>query len=338
MLTHHHVAAATRVGMLTREHDTASACGEALRVLGQAIPHDAATLVALDPAGGGHVQLAGLEYSAATSETLAAEFVGTPWYRNVIEQPLPPSISSDAGQFRRSSFYEQYVQPAGHRDGVTGALRRGGRYVGLVHLASASAGVFDTDTRQLLAAMLPALAALADLTERIRGLGNLPAEASAALVGPDGIVDLPDRDRPPMLADDEFLVLLAEFAGSGGGSLMMVWRVGRDWYRVGLSRQPPAGWPGVDVLLVQARVTRLPYGLSPRELDVLTRIAMGQSNQAIAHGLFVSPRTVHTHIEHILRKTGCSSRAEAAALAMREHLLRPTPGGALAWFVPERHP
>ena len=332
MLTHHHVAAATRVGMLTRERDTAAACGEALGVLGQAIPHDAATLVALDPVGGSHVQLAGLEYSAATAETLAAEFVGTPWYRNVITQPLPPSISGDAGQFRRGSFYEQYVQPAGYRDGLTGALRRGGRYVGMVHLSSARAGVFDTDARQLLAAMLPALAALADLTERVRGLGNLPAEASAALVGPDGIVDLPDCERPPMLADDEFRCLVGEFAGSGGGSLMLVWRVGRDWYRVGLSRQPSAGWPGVDVLLVQARVARLPYGLSPRELDVLTRIAMGQSNQAIAHGLFVSPRTVHTHIEHILRKTGCCARAEAAALAMREHLLRPTPG-ALARFV-----
>jgi DNA-binding CsgD family transcriptional regulator len=333
MLTHHHVAAATRVGMLTRERDTAAACGEALCLLGQAIPHDAATLVALDPAGGGHVQLAGVGYSAVTSETLAAEFVGTPWYRTVIEQALPPSISSDAGQFRRGSFYEQYVQPAGHRDGVTGALRRGGRYVGLVHLASAQAGVFDTDTRQLLAAMLPALAALADLTERVRGLGNLPPEASAALAGPDGIVDLPGCDRPPMLGDDEFLGLLAEFARSGGGSLKLVWRVGRDWYRVGLSHQPRAGRAGGDVLLVQALPTRLPYGLSPRELDVLTRLAMGQSNQAIAHGLFVSPRTVHTHIEHILRKCGCSSRAEAAALAMREHLLRPTADGALARFV-----
>ena len=207
-----------------------------------------------------------------------------------------------------------------------------------MHLSTVHAGAFDTDARQMLAAMLPALAMLADLTERIPGLDNLPAEASAALIGPGGIVDLPDRDRPPMLADNEFRLLLSEFSRSGGGSLMIVWRVGRDWYRVGLSRQPSAGWPRSDLMLVHSRPARLPYGLSPRELDVLTRIAMGQSNQVIAHGLFVSPRTVHTHIEHILRKTGCSARAEAAALAMREHLLRPTPGGdALASFV-QHHP
>ncbi|MDX2527484.1 LuxR C-terminal-related transcriptional regulator [Streptomyces europaeiscabiei] len=70
----------------------------------------------------------------------------------------------------------------------------------------------------------------------------------------------------------------------------------------------------------------LPYGLSPRELEVLTRAATGQTNQAIAQALFLSPRTVHTHVEHLLRKTGAASRAEATALAVRDGLLRPTAG------------
>ncbi|MFD2284390.1 response regulator transcription factor [Streptomyces lusitanus] len=70
---------------------------------------------------------------------------------------------------------------------------------------------------------------------------------------------------------------------------------------------------------------QLPYGLSPRELEVLTRAARGQTNQAIAQALFLSPRTVHSHIEHLLRKTGCASRAEATALAVRDGVLRPTP-------------
>ena len=69
--------------------------------------------------------------------------------------------------------------------------------------------------------------------------------------------------------------------------------------------------------------TELPYRLSPRELEVLTRAALGQTNQAIAQALFLSPRTVHSHIEHLLRKTGAASRAEATALAVRDGLLRP---------------
>ncbi|WAU81622.1 LuxR C-terminal-related transcriptional regulator [Streptomyces sp. Qhu-G9] len=62
---------------------------------------------------------------------------------------------------------------------------------------------------------------------------------------------------------------------------------------------------------------------------------MGQTNQVIAQGLFLSPRTVHSHVEHMLRKTGTASRAEATALAVRDGLLRPA-SEDLAHFV-ERH-
>jgi DNA-binding NarL/FixJ family response regulator len=63
-------------------------------------------------------------------------------------------------------------------------------------------------------------------------------------------------------------------------------------------------------------------------------IALGQSNPAIAQALFLSPRTVHSHVEHIMRKTGTASRIEAAALAIRESLLRPEPDlpqARMAW-------
>ncbi|MFH9550253.1 response regulator transcription factor [Streptomyces sp. NPDC017435] len=58
---------------------------------------------------------------------------------------------------------------------------------------------------------------------------------------------------------------------------------------------------------------------------MLTRAARGPTDQAIAQALFLSPRTVHSHVEHLLRKTGSASRAEATALALRDGLLRPTP-------------
>ena len=59
---------------------------------------------------------------------------------------------------------------------------------------------------------------------------------------------------------------------------------------------------------------------------------MRQTNQAIADELFVSLRTVHTHVEHVLRKTRSASRAQAATLAMRDGLLRPVPG-TLRYFI-----
>ena len=62
-------------------------------------------------------------------------------------------------------------------------------------------------------------------------------------------------------------------------------------------------------------------GLTRRELDVLRLLADGAPQQDIARVLVISPKTVGTHIEHILRKLGVRSRAQAVAVAYREQLL-----------------
>jgi DNA-binding NarL/FixJ family response regulator len=51
-----------------------------------------------------------------------------------------------------------------------------------------------------------------------------------------------------------------------------------------------------------------PYGLTRREMEVATLIADGHTNQQIAAKLYLSPRTVETHISHIFAKLGVSSR------------------------------
>ena len=61
--------------------------------------------------------------------------------------------------------------------------------------------------------------------------------------------------------------------------------------------------------------------LTPRELEVLRMLADGLGQEEIARDLFISPKTVSTHIEHILQKLGVRTRAQAVALAYREDLL-----------------
>ena len=60
-----------------------------------------------------------------------------------------------------------------------------------------------------------------------------------------------------------------------------------------------------------------PHGLSPREIEVLRLLADGRSSQEIADALFLSLRTVTTHITGILGKLNCSSRTAAVAFAIR---------------------
>jgi len=66
----------------------------------------------------------------------------------------------------------------------------------------------------------------------------------------------------------------------------------------------------------------LPDGLSERESEVLSLLARGLSNKAIANRLGVSPRTVQTHVMHIFDKTGIRGRAAAALYAVESGLAR----------------
>jgi predicted ATPase/DNA-binding CsgD family transcriptional regulator len=66
---------------------------------------------------------------------------------------------------------------------------------------------------------------------------------------------------------------------------------------------------------------RPPTLLTPRERDVLRLVAAGRSNPEIAEALFLSRRTVTTHLTNIFAKLGVAGRAEAVALAVRHGLV-----------------
>jgi DNA-binding CsgD family transcriptional regulator len=56
-------------------------------------------------------------------------------------------------------------------------------------------------------------------------------------------------------------------------------------------------------------------GITSREMDVLTLVAEGRTNAAIAAQLYLSPRTVETHVANLLAKTGAANRTELRAWA-----------------------
>lgn len=66
----------------------------------------------------------------------------------------------------------------------------------------------------------------------------------------------------------------------------------------------------------EKEVTDLTDSLTPREVEVLILIGHGYSNPEIAEKLFISEKTVKTHVSNLLRRLNVKSRIAAATLAV----------------------
>jgi DNA-binding CsgD family transcriptional regulator len=69
----------------------------------------------------------------------------------------------------------------------------------------------------------------------------------------------------------------------------------------GERKRPPSGWAS----------------LTPTELDVVRLVSEGLGNKDIGNRLFISPRTVQTHLTHVYAKLGLTSRMQLVHEATR---------------------
>ncbi|MCB1488366.1 MAG: ABC transporter substrate-binding protein [Bauldia sp.] len=109
----------------------------------------------------------------------------------------------------------------------------------------------------------------------------------------------------------------------------------RRWLSITVESDQGLGIQGI----VSALPIPPPFDLTVRELDILTLLASGLSNPAIASRLGRSRRTISTHVERILRKLGQTTRAGAAVLAVDQGLLRvPSPDGGIPVSLAAQEP
>jgi DNA-binding CsgD family transcriptional regulator len=76
---------------------------------------------------------------------------------------------------------------------------------------------------------------------------------------------------------------------------------------------------GIDLDPVGAK-SSAPFGLTDREVEVLSLVAAGRTNKQIAQELYISPKTASVHVSNILAKLGVTGRGEASALAHQHGL------------------
>ncbi|MEM7339064.1 MAG: AAA family ATPase [Actinomycetota bacterium] len=140
-----------------------------------------------------------------------------------------------------------------------------------------------------------------------------PGAAAAALVH---AADLYRSDGLDLLAVDRYADAGELSAGSIDGH-RLAWAVdvtagcGADWLReriAGLGAKPASARPVAS---------HDESGLTRREWEVATEVAKGLTNREVAAELFISIRTVTSHLDHIYTKLGISSRKE-----LTDHMVR----------------
>jgi predicted ATPase/DNA-binding CsgD family transcriptional regulator len=107
----------------------------------------------------------------------------------------------------------------------------------------------------------------------------------------------------------------------GEPAFMREWAAGNRMTPVEVHAEIMQLLAGHQSLPVDDRPSPVPFGLSPREVEVLRLIAAGKTDRQIADTLYVSRRTAEWHARNVLGKLGATNRAEAAALAARERLI-----------------
>jgi predicted ATPase/DNA-binding CsgD family transcriptional regulator len=180
-----------------------------------------------------------------------------------------------------------------------------------------------------------ALHAEADLA-RARGDADAPARAAAAAAAWDAL------ERPYLAARSrrrqaEAFAVAGEreaAAAAAGRALAVAEELGSEWLAreiagfIARARLPQAstvgaggnGAGGPDPARGAATATAKvddPFGLTPRERQVLVAVAEGATNREIAAQLFMAEKTASVHVSRILAKLGVRSRTEAAAVAYR---------------------
>lgn len=67
---------------------------------------------------------------------------------------------------------------------------------------------------------------------------------------------------------------------------------------------------------IRDQAAQLPYPLTPREIEVLKLMALGQTNREISQNFVISVGTTKNHVEHIIAKLAVSDRTQAVVRAL----------------------
>jgi branched-chain amino acid transport system substrate-binding protein len=139
--------------------------------------------------------------------------------------------------------------------------------------------------------------------------------------------DAPSSPPAPEGLGPALLRRVAGFHAAGLTDARFLWCEDGQWLLCHLDLRTPIQEEPVITLRTRP-LPGPPAGLTAREIDIISLVALGLSNREVSSRLGTSIRTVTTQVERLLKKLGQDSRAGLGALAVDRDLIRlPIPGG-----------
>lgn len=305
---------------------------DVLEVLVRHVPCDAAWMATVDPTGRGYSTAASANLSRSTVAYLSGPKMARDIELTQADRPRPPlSLSDVPYPAAELPTWAECLLPTGVREALSVALvDQHQRHVGFLTLLYASCRPPAVDARRALHHLVPVVAHAIGPLQHLSAAAQLldGATAGAVLHQHGACGELPGLDGDGLLtATSPVLAVARTFLTTGRPSSSFLWPRG--------GRHAPDGHVRVTVLPDRQRCSASVLGavvlsavesckgLTPRELEVLGLLVEGWSNTQIARRLVLTPRTVATHLEHVLHKLQAPSRTLAAVRADREGLYVP---------------
>jgi DNA-binding CsgD family transcriptional regulator len=216
----------------------------------------------------------------------------------------------------------EHLRPEGHIEGMLMSLAgKGGAAAGFLIISVPDSTPPTDEAITAIAHVGGVLGNLLDPLRDARWLSSMLAkDQTAVAILPDrSFVTLQGTD-PPDLADPDSPLrrALGRISRAPGTDGPFTWLDGDGrWYSCRLLQCRDS----VTVLTIIESAQR--YGLTRRELEVLTHLSLGRTNDEIAAQLVVTTRTVRAHVERVMDKLNVASRSGAASRALREGLTLP---------------
>jgi len=289
------------------------------------LPYEAVMLVASDVVSGASRPLAMSGYSADLAEYMTGSefrsemlepfaFKLRGWPLRECDLPFDPLTLRPIAD---------HLRPAGYPEGLLVALTvSDGRDVGFLIMSMDDARTPPSDEALTTVGCVSALLAnLVDPLQDARWAASVLAEEEIAVaLLPDGRVTALRGSVPDWIVDpgSKMRRAVTRVLDTNQQDTSFTWLDERGtWFRCRLLRCRDG------VVVLTATLSDQMHRLTPRELEVLTHLAAGRTNDEIAEQLVVTTRTVRAHVERLMDKLGVASRSGAVARAIREGLLVP---------------